>query len=100
MNMGVAAVSVCYRLSVQKEDADEALFRRLEEATHLQAFHLMGDSNHPDICWSDNTEGHKESTRFQDHTDDNFLTEVTEELTRNVLCWASHLQTIKDLLRM
>ncbi|GAB0178073.1 mitochondrial enolase superfamily member 1 [Grus japonensis] len=51
-------------LPVQEEEADEAFFRQLEEATHLQAFHHMGYLNHPDIYWRGNTERHKESTRF------------------------------------
>lgn len=42
----------------------------------------MGDFNHPDICWRDNTTGHRQSRRFQECVDDNFLLQVTEETTR------------------
>jgi len=42
----------------------------------------MGDCNHPDICWRDNTAGHKQSSRLLDYFDDNLLLQVTEEPTR------------------
>ncbi|GAB0205450.1 hypothetical protein GRJ2_003010600 [Grus japonensis] len=42
----------------------------------------MGDFNHPDICWRGNTAGHKQSRRFLECVDDNFLLQVIEEPTR------------------
>ncbi|GAB0204758.1 hypothetical protein GRJ2_002941400 [Grus japonensis] len=44
----------------------------------------MGDFDHPDTCWSDNTARHKQSTghEFMECIDDNFLLQVTEEPTR------------------
>ncbi|GAB0176082.1 hypothetical protein GRJ2_000073400 [Grus japonensis] len=42
----------------------------------------MGDFNHPDIFWRDNTAGHKQSRRFLECIDDNFLLQVNEEPTR------------------
>ncbi|GAB0204405.1 mitochondrial enolase superfamily member 1 [Grus japonensis] len=42
----------------------------------------MGDFNHPDICWRDNTAEHKQSRKFLECVDDNFLLQVTEEPTR------------------
>jgi len=42
----------------------------------------MGDLNHPDICWRDNTAGHKQSSRFLECFDDNFPLQVTEQPTR------------------
>jgi len=39
----------------------------------------MGDFNHPDICWRDNTAGHKQSRRFLDYIDNNFLLHVIKE---------------------
>ncbi|GAB0195782.1 hypothetical protein GRJ2_002043500 [Grus japonensis] len=41
----------------------------------------MGDFNHPDICWRDNAAGHKQSGRFLECVNDNFLLEVIEEPT-------------------
>ncbi|GAB0189075.1 hypothetical protein GRJ2_001372800 [Grus japonensis] len=43
---------------------------------------LMGDFNNPDICWRDNTAGHKQSRRFLECIDDNFLLQVIEEPMR------------------
>ncbi|GAB0189139.1 hypothetical protein GRJ2_001379200 [Grus japonensis] len=42
----------------------------------------MGDFNHPDICWRDNTAGHKQSRRFLECADDSILLQVIEEPTR------------------
>ncbi|GAB0203516.1 hypothetical protein GRJ2_002817200 [Grus japonensis] len=42
----------------------------------------MGDFNHPDICWRDNTAGHKQSRRFLECIDDNFLLQVIKEPMR------------------
>jgi len=41
----------------------------------------MGDFNHPNICWRDNTAGQKQSRRFLDCID-NFLLQVIKESTR------------------
>ena len=43
---------------------------------------LMGDFNHPNICWRDNTAGHRQARRFLECVEDNFLLQVTEEPTR------------------
>jgi len=42
----------------------------------------MGDFQHPDICWRDNTAGHKPSRKFQEYVDDNFLLQLIEKPTR------------------
>ncbi|PKU26923.1 selenoprotein n [Limosa lapponica baueri] len=57
----------------QEDQADETLYRQIGAALHSQALVLMGDFNHPDICWKDNTEGHKKSRRFLACVNDNFL---------------------------
>ncbi|GAB0182177.1 hypothetical protein GRJ2_000683000 [Grus japonensis] len=38
----------------QEEEVDEAFYRQLEVASRSQALVLMGDFNHPDICWKGN----------------------------------------------
>jgi len=46
----------------------------------------MGDFNHPDICWEDNTARHMQSRRFLQSIDDNFLMQAVEEpMRRGVL---------------
>ena len=42
----------------------------------------MGDFNHPNICWRDNTAGHKQSRRFLECIDDNFLSQALDEPMR------------------
>ncbi|GAB0185412.1 cAMP-dependent protein kinase inhibitor alpha [Grus japonensis] len=42
----------------------------------------MGNFNYPNICWRDNTAGHKQSRRFLKFVDDNFLLQVMEEPMR------------------
>ncbi|GAB0207491.1 hypothetical protein GRJ2_003214800 [Grus japonensis] len=81
-NMGAVVLGICYRLPDQEEVVDEAFFKQLEEASHLQALALMGNFNHPDIYWKDNTAGLEQSRRFLKCTDDNFLTQVIEGPTR------------------
>ncbi|GAB0188331.1 hypothetical protein GRJ2_001298400 [Grus japonensis] len=79
---GDTIVGICYRPPDQEDQADEALCRQIEAASHSQALFLMGDFNHPDICWRDSTAGHKQSRKFLECIRDNFLLQVIEEPTR------------------
>ncbi|GAB0208502.1 hypothetical protein GRJ2_003315900 [Grus japonensis] len=79
---GDIIVGVCYRPPDQGDRADEALYRQIGAASHSQALVLMGDFNHPDICWRGNTAEHKQSRKFLECVDDNFLLRVIEEPTR------------------
>ncbi|GAB0207806.1 hypothetical protein GRJ2_003246300 [Grus japonensis] len=73
---------VCYRPPDQGDRADEASYRQIGAASHSQALVLMGDFDHPNICWRDNTAGHKQSRRFLECVDDIFLLQVIEEPMR------------------
>jgi len=42
----------------------------------------MGDFNLPDICWKYNTAERKQSRRFLECVEDNFLTQLVSEPTR------------------
>jgi len=42
----------------------------------------MGDFNHPDTCWASNMARYMQSRQFLQSTEDNFLMQVLEELTR------------------
>ncbi|GAB0176242.1 hypothetical protein GRJ2_000089400 [Grus japonensis] len=79
---GDTIVGVCYRPLNQEDQADETLYRQIGAASCSQALVLMGDFNHPNICWRDNTAGHKQSSGFPEYADDNFLLQVTEEPKR------------------
>ncbi|GAB0206983.1 hypothetical protein GRJ2_003163900 [Grus japonensis] len=84
--MSDISVDVCYRPPDQEEHMDEALYRQIGVVAHSQALVLMGDFNHPNICWRDNTVGHKQSRKFLECIDDNFLLQVIEEpMRRDVL---------------
>jgi len=80
---GDITVGVCYRPPDKGEQADEALYKQIGEASRSKALVLMGDFNHPDICWRDNTAGHRQSRRFLECIEDNLLIQVIEEPTRS-----------------
>ncbi|GAB0206060.1 hypothetical protein GRJ2_003071600 [Grus japonensis] len=79
---GDIIAGVCYRPPDQEDQADEALYRQIGAASCSQALVLVGDFNHPDICWRDNTAGHKPSRTFLECADDNFLLQLREEPRR------------------
>jgi len=77
---GDIVVEVCYMPPDQEGQVDDALCRQI--GAYSQALVLMGNFSHPDICWSDNTAGHKQSRRFLDCIDNIFL-QVIEAPTRS-----------------
>ncbi|GAB0204972.1 hypothetical protein GRJ2_002962800 [Grus japonensis] len=80
---GDIIAGVCYRPPEQGDQADETLYRQIGAASRSQALVLMGDFNHSEIiCWRSNRAGHKQSRKFLECVDDNFLLQVTEEPTR------------------
>ena len=72
----------CYRPPDQGLPVDETFLFWLEEVLCLQALVLMGDFNHPDICWDSSMVGGGQSRRFLESSEDNFLAQVIDELTR------------------
>ncbi|GAB0202608.1 hypothetical protein GRJ2_002726400 [Grus japonensis] len=79
---GDIIAGVCYRPPDQGDGADEALYRQIGAASCSQALVLIGDFNHPDICWRDNAAERKQTRKFLECVDDNFLLQVTEEPMR------------------
>jgi len=55
--------------------------KRLAEVSQLLALVLMGDFNLLDICWKYKTVERKQSRRFLECVEDNFLTQLVSELT-------------------
>ncbi|KAK4826878.1 LOW QUALITY PROTEIN: hypothetical protein QYF61_011997 [Mycteria americana] len=55
-NKGNLVVGVYYRLLNQGETIDEACLLQLQEASCSQAIVLLGDFNHPNICWKSSTD--------------------------------------------
>jgi len=80
--IGDTTVGVCYRPPDQDKRVDEALCRHIGEASHSKALVFMGNFNHPNICWRDNTAGHRQARRFLACVEDNFLLQVIEEPMR------------------
>ncbi|GAB0179072.1 hypothetical protein GRJ2_000372500 [Grus japonensis] len=78
----VTIVGVCYRPLNQDDRADEALYRQIGAGSRSQALVLMGDFSHPHIYWRDDIAGYKQSRRFLECVDDNFLLQVIENSKR------------------
>ncbi|KAK4830652.1 hypothetical protein QYF61_012495 [Mycteria americana] len=84
-------VGVCYRPPNQNEEADKIFCKQLGEVSQPLALLLMGDFNLPDVCWKCNTVERNQSRRFLECVEDNFLTQLVSEPTREgtllELCW-------------
>lgn len=75
-------MGVCYRLPDWENRVDETLYKQIGAVSHSQNMVLIGDFNHPDICWMDNTAVHQKSKSFLECVGDNFLLQVVQEPTR------------------
>jgi len=75
-------LEVCYRASNQDEEVDEVLHKRPAEVSQSLALVLVGDFNLPDTCWKYNTAERKQPRRFLECVEDNFLTQLVSEPTR------------------
>lgn len=45
----------------------------------------MEDFNHPDVCWESYTAGCEKSRRLLEHIEDNFLVQVLDKTSREML---------------
>ncbi|XP_010076677.1 PREDICTED: rho GTPase-activating protein 18-like, partial [Pterocles gutturalis] len=72
-SIGHLVVGVCYRPPDQGEPVDEAFLLQLQEVFCVQDLDLMGDFSHLDICWDSGTAGGRQSRRFLESVEDNFL---------------------------
>ncbi|PKU39002.1 egf-like repeat and discoidin i-like domain-containing protein 3 [Limosa lapponica baueri] len=72
-NKGNPVVGVYYRPPNQGEPIDEAFLLQLQEASCSQALILLGDFNHPDICWKNSTVSCRQYRRALKSMEDNFL---------------------------
>ncbi|PKU49338.1 hypothetical protein llap_377 [Limosa lapponica baueri] len=60
---------------------DENMATRQHSVVCSEAPVFLEDLNHLNICWRDNTKGHKQYRRFLEYTDDNYP-QATEKPTR------------------
>ena len=72
-------VGVCYRPPNQDEEADEIFSKQLGEVSQALALVLVGEFNLPDVCW--NAAERKQSRRFPQCVEENFLTQLVREPT-------------------
>ena len=75
-------VGVCYRWLNQDEEIDEVFYKHLAEAARSPALVLMGNFNFPDIRRKYNLVQKKQSRRFLECMEDNFLMQLVREPTR------------------
>lgn len=68
---------------------DEDFYTQLEIAPMSQALVLVGLFNYH-ICWRRNTVKLKQSKRFLESVNDNFLSQGVEDPTRNVVLLEPH----------
>lgn len=95
--MGDIALSVCYRPPDQDKEVDGGLLPTAGRSLTLQVLVFMGDLNQPNIYLLEGqhrSSGHRQSTRFPECVEDNFLAEVTEELMNGSTPW--QIQTRKN----
>ena len=75
-------VGVFYWSPGQGELVDEAFLLQLQEVLSLQALVLMGNFTHQDICWDSGMVDGRQSRRFLESIEDNFLVQVLDGLTQ------------------
>ena len=73
---GHLVVGVCYRPPDQEEAVNETFLLQLQEVSRLRVLVLMGDFNHPDTCWDGGMAGGRQSRKFLESVEDNFLVQV------------------------
>jgi len=83
-------VGVYYRPPDQGKPTDKAFLLQLQEASHSQALVLLGDFNHPNICWKSSTASCRQSRIFLECIEDKFLSQVIDNPSRD--------DVIQDLL--
>ena len=74
-------MGVSYRQPNQDEEADKIFYKQLGEVSQSLALVLVGDFTLPDVSWKYNTEERKQSRKFPEHVEDNFLTQLVSEPT-------------------
>ena len=73
---------MCYRSPDKKGEVDEAFYKQLKAALQSQVVVLMGDFNHPNICWVSSMARHVWSRWFLQYAEDDVLAQVVEEPIR------------------
>ncbi|RMC20192.1 hypothetical protein DUI87_01038 [Hirundo rustica rustica] len=69
-------LGVCYRPPNQEEEVDSLFYKQLGNVSGSSALVLVGDFNLPDICWELNTAEKRQSRKFLECMEDNFLSQL------------------------
>ena len=72
-NKADTLLEVCCRPPNQDEEVDEVSYKMLAEVLQSLALVFVGDFSLLDICWKYNTAERKQSGRFLECVQDNFL---------------------------
>ena len=75
-------VGFCYKPPNQDEETDEAFCEQLAEFAQSPALVFTGGFKFPDVCWKHNTVQKKQSRRFLECMEDNFLGQLVREPIR------------------
>lgn len=94
---GNIVVGICYGPPGEEDKIDEDFSRQVEEVSLFQALAFIGYTDWPEICWAGNTVGHKQF-RFPEGVRGNFLTQVLDRLSREMLWLICYSQTRKKWL--
>ncbi|KAJ7423618.1 rna-directed dna polymerase from mobile element jockey-like [Pitangus sulphuratus] len=66
----------------QDDEGDELFYKQLADVSKSPALVLVCDFNLPDVCWELNTAEKRQSRRFLECIEDNFLLQLVNELTK------------------
>ncbi|KAF4794993.1 hypothetical protein TURU_096798 [Turdus rufiventris] len=75
-------LGVCYCPPNLEEEVENFFHKQLENVSGSSALVLVGDFNLPDICWELNTAEKRQSRKFLECVEDNFLMQLVGEPTR------------------
>ncbi|TRZ08586.1 hypothetical protein HGM15179_018522 [Zosterops borbonicus] len=75
-------LGVCYCPLNQEEEVDNLFYKQLENVSGAPAFLLVGYFNLPDIVWELNIAERRQSRKFLECIEDNFLLQLVKEPTR------------------
>ncbi|RMC21288.1 hypothetical protein DUI87_02149 [Hirundo rustica rustica] len=73
-------LGVCNRPPNQEEEVDNLFYKQLQNISGSSALVLVGDFNLPDICWELNTAEKRQSRKFLECMEDNFLLQLVTSL--------------------
>ncbi|RMC19336.1 hypothetical protein DUI87_03945 [Hirundo rustica rustica] len=76
VNKADILLGVCYSPPNREEEVDNLFYQQLENVSGSSALVLVGDFNLTDICWKLNTAEKRQSRKFLECMEDNFLLQL------------------------